>query len=85
MRTLEDIFQGEDEQQFLLDCRFDFGKWVTRVLGYDYKWFHREWIEALLSKKRIAILAPTGFGKTTILLRKRKPFKKLWIILKTTT
>jgi len=67
MRTLEDIFQGEDEQQFLLDCRFDFGKWVTRVLGYDYKWFHREWIEALLSKKRIAILAPTGFGKTTIL------------------
>jgi len=67
MRTLEEIFREENEEKFLMDCRFDFEKWVTRVMGYEYKWFHKEWIAALMSKKRIAILAPTGFGKTTIL------------------
>lgn len=67
MRTLEEIFKGEDEESFLLDCRFNFQKWVERIHCYEYKWFHREWIDALEAKKRIAILAPTGFGKTTIL------------------
>lgn len=67
MRTLEEIFRGESERDFLLDCRFNFQKWVTRVHGYEYKWFHKEWVDALESTKRIAILAPTGFGKTTIL------------------
>lgn len=67
MRTLDEIFKGEKESDFLLDCSFDFGKWVTRVHGYDFKYFHKEWADALETKQRIAILAPTGYGKTTIL------------------
>lgn len=67
MRTLEEIFKGDKEEGFLLDCRFNFKKWVEQVHGYEYKWFHEEWINALETKNRIAIFAPTGYGKSTIL------------------
>ena len=77
MRTLEEIFRGEDEKKFLMECRFNFPKWVERVSGYKVEWFHKEWINALESKKRIAILAPTGFGKTTM-LGVCYPIWKLW-------
>jgi len=39
---------------------------LTRMLGYDMKPFHRRWFEFQKSHKRTLILAPRGHGKTTV-------------------
>lgn len=67
MRTLKDILQEEDMEEFLLKCYVDFKYWAERVFGYVVKPEHLEWVNAIRSNRRVAILAPTGFGKTTIL------------------
>jgi hypothetical protein len=66
MRTKNEILQGEDEKEFMLKCFFDLELWCTRVLGFTLKPFHKEWLGLLKTQDRIAISAPTGFGKTTI-------------------
>lgn len=66
MRTKEEILKGEDEETFLAKCYLDPSLFFTRVLGYDAKDFHKEWIYLLRTKKLLAISAPTGFGKTTV-------------------
>ena len=43
-----------------------FKKWAERVHGMHIKQFHLDWINALLTKKRVGIYAPTGFGKSTL-------------------
>ena len=63
MRTKEEILQGEDENYFLTKCYLDPKIWFERVLGFELKDFHKEWIDMLVKYDRIAIEAPTGFGK----------------------
>jgi hypothetical protein len=49
-------------------CAIDPEIFCERVLGLTLKPFHREWLRLLMDddKNRLAISAPTGFGKTTI-------------------
>ncbi len=47
----------------LLNSPFDF---IAQVLGYELKWFHKEWFEIQLKNKKSLILAPRGHGKSTI-------------------
>jgi hypothetical protein len=49
-------------------CALDPEIFCERVLGLILKPFHREWLRLLMDddKDRLAISAPTGFGKTTI-------------------
>ena len=39
---------------------------AEKILNLDIESFHREWLWAVHTKDRVAIQAPTGFGKTTI-------------------
>lgn len=66
MRTKVEILQGENEREFMTSCFLDPIKFFTRVLGFEAKEFHKEWIRTLMREKEIAISAPTGFGKTTV-------------------
>ncbi len=66
MRTKEEILQGEDETKFMLKCSLDPLLFFTRVLGKTAKHFHKEWFQILNTYNRIAISAPTGFGKTCV-------------------
>lgn len=68
-RTINDI-TGNGEQsldEVLMESRLDFGAWVRKVMGGQYKWFHREWFNAFHNKERSAIVAPRGHGKSFIL------------------
>lgn len=66
MRTKEQILQGEPEDLFATSCYFDINKFAERVLGLKLKPFHKEWLGLLKKHDRIALAAPTGFGKSTI-------------------
>ena len=66
MRTKKQILKGEDEEIFMLKCALSPELFTERVLGFTLKKFHREWFKILENNDRIAISAPTGFGKTTI-------------------
>jgi len=66
MRTKEQILKGENERVLMTRCYFDLEVWGERVLGLTLKPFHKEWLKILKENDRIAISAPTGFGKTTI-------------------
>lgn len=75
MRTKEEIFNGEDPMQFFLSCHpingiKGFQKWCERVHDKPIKDFHLNWVKPLFDPlktyKRIAIAAPTGFGKTEL-------------------
>ena len=73
MRTLEEIYQGMDEQVFLARAQSDFKFFCERVMTTDtgervsIKPFHEEWITAIENNDRVAIVAPTGSGKSIIL------------------
>ncbi len=56
-----------DRDRFLLRCSLDIGFWSENVFGYKLAPFHKEWINAVQDNPRVAIVAPTGFGKTTAL------------------
>jgi hypothetical protein len=66
MRTKQEILKGENESVFLLRCSMNFELFCERVLGYEMKWFHREWCQLLRTQNRIAISCVTGYGKTEI-------------------
>jgi len=66
MRTKEEILQGESEESFLIKCSLRPDIFFERVLGKELKPFHREWFQILNTYNRIAISAPTGFGKTCV-------------------
>ena len=68
MRTLQQIYRGLTEDVFfpkLVDYEF----FARNVLGLDVQPYHLEWIDMIRKNKRVAIMAPTGFGKTEILGR----------------
>lgn len=66
MREMNDILQGMDESEFIVNCT-NFKFFAERVLGYSIQPFHEEWIDLIMHNRRIAIEAPTGFGKTAVL------------------
>ncbi len=41
-------------------------RFMEDILGLELKWFHKEWIELFEKNKFVVLLAPRGFGKTTI-------------------
>lgn len=67
MRTLKDILGNEDLVTFLTKAKINFQFFAERVLNLEIEPFHLEWVELVEKNDRVAILAPTGFGKTTIL------------------
>ena len=54
-------------------CALDFTFFIEELIGLvggkelKLTEFHKEWIEAIQTHDRVAILAPTGFGKTNLL------------------
>lgn len=66
MITKEEIFQGKNETSFLLKCRMDFSYFCEYVMKKEIKPFHKEWCELLQREQRLAISAPTSYGKTQI-------------------
>ena len=68
MRKLDEIMKGEEENMFLMRIATDFKYWAERVCGLEILPFHMEWFYAMQNNKRIAITAPTGFGKTQIVI-----------------
>ena len=68
MRTTEDIMGVMSPPEFAVRC-MDFKFFCERVLDMDLQPFHLEWIQLIQNHKRVAIQAPTGFGKTQVLGR----------------
>jgi hypothetical protein len=66
MRTLKEIYNGLTETQFQAKLA-DFKFFTEQVIGWQVKPFHLEWFNMAEKNRRIAIQAPTGFGKTSIL------------------
>jgi len=73
MRTLKEIFEDEDREEFLLKCKLDFKLFTEQVVHeiggkkIQIKPFHQEWVHYAQTKPRTLIVAFTGSGKTTIL------------------
>lgn len=73
MKTKEDILQGQDLTDFLLECRLDFKFFCEHVLkgtvGDDFELqpFHVEWADMFKNNPRTCVLAARGLGKSTIL------------------
>lgn len=67
MRTIKEIIGDEKLIDFLIKCRIDFKLFCEKVLGLEITNFHLEWFYTIQNNERVSILAPTGFGKTTIL------------------
>jgi len=40
---------------------------IKEILGFEVKDFHKEWIDAIEKNNYLVLLAPRGFGKTTII------------------
>ena len=66
MITREEIFLGRSEPICLLKWKMDFALFCEEVLKYTIKGFHKEWCETLQREQRIAISAPTSYGKSYI-------------------
>lgn len=58
---------GENEMIEFIRGYIDFGYFARHFLNLEVKDFHLEWIDLIRKYRKVAILAPTGFGKTTIL------------------
>ena len=50
-----------------MNCYLNPKIWCEKVLGLDVADIHKEWLDFVQHNKRVAILAPTGFGKTELL------------------
>ena len=50
-----------------MNCYLNPKIWCEDVLGLEMADFHIEWLRLVQNNQRVAILAPTGFGKTEIL------------------
>ncbi len=66
MITKEEIFKGRNEQVCLLKWSVDFALFCEEVLKYTIKGFHKEWCDILQREQRLAISAPTSYGKSWI-------------------
>jgi phage terminase large subunit-like protein len=66
MRTKKEIYQDKNESACYLRWRSNFSLFCHDVLGYTIKPFHQEWCDLLQSQQRLAISAPTSYGKSWI-------------------
>ena len=68
MRTLEQIIpKGTTNEEFLAMCSLDPAYFGEHVFGLQIMPFHKEWFDLIQKNQRVAIVAPRGSGKTTIL------------------
>jgi len=72
MRTIKEIVGEEDMTSFLLKIQISFKTFCERVLGDMFadgglKDYMYEWFILAQNNPRVGILAPSGFGKTTVL------------------
>jgi len=67
VRTKEEILKGEDPTIFAVKYLSNFKFFCEQVLDLKIAPFHMEWFSAIQKNNRVAIQAPTGFGKTQIL------------------
>lgn len=68
MRTWDQIIpKGMSEPIFYAAIKDSFKNWSEWVHGKQIKDFHMNWFNAIQNNDRVAITAPTGFGKTEIL------------------
>lgn len=69
MRTLDEILNGENLDEFLLKCRLNPKLFMDRVLGWKYKAkpFHIDWFNMFKNNKRSVVVAFRGSGKTETL------------------
>jgi len=66
MITKEEIFKGRNETVCLLNWESDFSLFCKEVLQLTIKPFHKEWCDLVQHEQRIAISAPTSYGKSQI-------------------
>lgn len=66
MRTFDDIFKGKSEAVQMLKYKMNFSLFAKDVLDLTLKPFHQEWCELLQKEQRLAISAPTSYGKSQI-------------------
>lgn len=66
MITLNEIFQDRDERVCQLRWQMDFSLFCKEVIKLEIKPFHQEWCDILQREQRIAISAPTSYGKSQI-------------------
>lgn len=66
MRTMLDM-QGDMSESLFLTNITNFKFFATHVMDMEILPFHLEWVTLALHNRRVAIQAPTGFGKTTVL------------------
>ena len=55
-----------DEDKKILKYSNDPIAFIKDILGMEVKWFHKEWIELFENNNFVALLAPRGHGKSTI-------------------
>lgn len=67
MYSQKEIIKDDDPLTFFTKCKLSFKFFAERVCDKDIQPFHLEWIKAVEENNRVAIEAPTGFGKTTLL------------------
>lgn len=66
MITKEDIFNGRSETVCILKWKADFSLFFKEVLKKDLKPHHKEWCDLIQYEQRLAISAPTSYGKSEI-------------------
>jgi hypothetical protein len=67
MKTIKEILNGEDYNEFMIDCSLNFQKFFERVLGYEWNENFHSPIYSLFNKyKKICVQAPRQHGKTTL-------------------
>jgi len=76
MRTWEEMLKESgmsSKEGFLTQAALSFEFFVEYVMRTDeekkilLKGFHREWIKAIEENSRVAVVAPTGHGKSLVL------------------
>jgi len=54
---------------FVNSCRSDPIFFIENVLNYKLDWFHKEWLDASVSHRYLAIECPVGHSKTTVITK----------------
>lgn len=74
MKSMKEILGERNLVDFLIECKLDFKFFCENVLTPLFpkkdggiKKFHLEWFHLIQNNDRVAISAPSGFGKSTIL------------------
>ena len=67
MRKLDEILEGKNIDEFLLECYLRPKVFLEKCMGLEVKDFHLEWFDAFRKNKRNVVVSFRGSGKTEIL------------------